>query len=150
MPTNEAHWLGLRHVALNVADPARSKRFYSELLGMTVEWEPDPDNVYLTSGLDNLALHRSAVGPVPAGALDHIGFVLKHAEDVDVWEARVRAYGARIVKPLKTHRDGARSFYFADPDGYVIQMLFHPPLRNLPGAAHNPAPIPSSTDNLGA
>ena len=27
-------------------------------MGMQVEWRPDPDNVYLTSGNDNLALHR--------------------------------------------------------------------------------------------
>ena len=36
------------------------KRFYVDVLGFAVEWEPDPDNVYLTSGRDNLALHRAA------------------------------------------------------------------------------------------
>ena len=35
------------------------KRFYVDLLGFAVEWEPDADNVYLSSGIDNLALHRS-------------------------------------------------------------------------------------------
>ena len=35
------------------------KRFYTDLLGFAVEWEPDPDNIYLSSGIDNLALHRS-------------------------------------------------------------------------------------------
>ena len=30
----------------------------------------------------------------------------------------------------KTHRDGARSFYCADPDGNVVQMIFHPPISN--------------------
>ena len=34
----------------------------SMLLGFAVEWEPDPDNVYLTSGCDNLALHRALRG----------------------------------------------------------------------------------------
>lgn len=51
---------GLRHLALNVRDLPAMKRFYVELLGFVVEWEPDPDNVYLSSGIDNLALHRSA------------------------------------------------------------------------------------------
>src|SRR5215467_11482144 len=50
---------GLRHLALNVRDMAAMKRFYVDLLGFAVEWEPDPDNVYLSSGIDNLALHRS-------------------------------------------------------------------------------------------
>jgi hypothetical protein len=29
---------------------------------------------------------------------------------------------------VKTHRDGARSFYFRDPDGLLIQLLYHPPI----------------------
>ena len=40
------------------------KQFYMDLLGFDVEWEPDADNVYLTSGTDNLALHRAS----PEGA----------------------------------------------------------------------------------
>ena len=38
---------GLRHLALNVDDLDAMKRFYVELLGFAIEWEPDPDNVYL-------------------------------------------------------------------------------------------------------
>ena len=34
------------------------RRFYVDLLGFEIEWEPDADNVYLSSGHDNLALHR--------------------------------------------------------------------------------------------
>ena len=51
---------GLRHLALNVRSLVEMKRFYVDLLGFTIEWEPDPDNVYLSSGIDNLALHRPA------------------------------------------------------------------------------------------
>jgi catechol 2,3-dioxygenase-like lactoylglutathione lyase family enzyme len=53
---------GLRHLALNVRDLDAMKRFYVDLLGFAVEWEPDADNVYLSSGIDNLALHRAAGG----------------------------------------------------------------------------------------
>jgi catechol 2,3-dioxygenase-like lactoylglutathione lyase family enzyme len=140
-PRTTGSWLGLRHLALKVADPQRAKAFYCGLLGMTVEWEPDPDNVYLTSGQDNLALHRAAVGG-GAGALDHFGFVVTRPEDVDAWEARARAFGATLAQPIKTHRDGARSFYFFDPDGHLIQILYHPPLAHLPGTAH---PRPPNT-----
>ena len=49
---------GLRHLALNVINFESSVDFYTRLLGMEVEWQPDADNFYLTSGNDNLALHR--------------------------------------------------------------------------------------------
>ncbi|HCD03759.1 MAG TPA: glyoxalase, partial [Methylophaga sp.] len=49
---------GLRHVALTVDNLEACEQFYVDLLGMEVEWRPDADNVYLTSGNDNLALHR--------------------------------------------------------------------------------------------
>jgi catechol 2,3-dioxygenase-like lactoylglutathione lyase family enzyme len=45
-------------MALNVKDMAACERFYVELLGLKGEWRPDVDNVYLTSGCDNLALHK--------------------------------------------------------------------------------------------
>lgn len=120
---------GLRHVALFVEAFELTERFYVELLGMKVEWRPDVDNVYLTSGHDNLALHRAVDGPVAAdGRLDHIGFMLAQAEDVDGWHDFLQRAGVEIVKPPRTHRDGARSFYCRDPDGTLVQMIHHPPL----------------------
>ena len=50
--------LGLRHVALRVRDIHQSIGFYRDVLNMKIEWQPDPKNVYLTSGSDNLALHE--------------------------------------------------------------------------------------------
>ncbi len=121
---------GLRHVALNVRDLESCERFYTDLLGMRVEWRPDPDNVYLTGGTDNLALHRAAPGamPGPAQRLDHIGFVLNEIGEVDAWYAFLKSNHVPIVKQPRTHRDGARSFYCRDPDGNTVQMIYHPPL----------------------
>jgi len=122
--------LGLRHVALQVRDLKACEQFYTDLLGMRVEWRPDLDNVYLTGGADNLALHRIA-GPhadATQQRLDHIGFLLGHIEQVDAWHAFLKSHGVRILKEPRTHRDGARSFYCLDPDGNTVQIIFHPPL----------------------
>ena len=121
---------GLHHVALNVKNLEACERFYTELIGMRVEWRPDADNVYLTGGTDNLALHRAASGREPGTAqrLDHIGFVLNEARAVDEWFAFLKSQGVVILKEPKSHRDGARSFYCHDPDGNTLQLIYHPPL----------------------
>ncbi|HEX2238061.1 MAG TPA: VOC family protein [Gammaproteobacteria bacterium] len=119
---------GLRHVALNVTDMAACERFYVDLLGLEVEWRPDPDNLYLTSGCDNIALHRAQDIANIGQRLDHIGFILRTADDVDVWFEFLIANDVPVVQPPRTHRDGARSFYCSDPQGNLVQMIHHPPI----------------------
>lgn len=121
---------GMRHVALNVTNVEACEHFYVDLMGMKVEWRPDADNIYLTSGNDNLAIHKSAEESSGAQSLDHIGFILNDINDVDVWCEYLKANGVEIVKQPKTHRDGARSFYCLDPEGVTVQLIYHPPLAN--------------------
>ena len=129
MKRPETH-LGLRHVALNVRDMAASEHFYVELLGLEVEWRPDPDNLYLTSGPDNLALHKATEDERDEAGqrLDHIGFFLPTEESVDAWFEFLSSAGVQMRNAPRTHRDGARSFYCSDPDGTVVQMIYHPPI----------------------
>jgi catechol 2,3-dioxygenase-like lactoylglutathione lyase family enzyme len=120
---------GLRHLALNVQNLDATRAFYRDLLGFDVEWEPDSDNVYLSSGIDNLALHRAPAsgerGPSP---LDHLGLVVRRAEDVDRWAVFLESRGVVLDAQPRTHRDGARSCYFRDPEGNRIQIIHHPPI----------------------
>jgi catechol-2,3-dioxygenase len=120
---------GIRHLALQVVDLAACEEFYVKLIGMKVEWRPDDDNVYLTSGNDNLALHRVA-GPLQKNGqrLDHFGFILDTPAHVDQWYTHLAGNGVMMKSVVKQHRDGARSFYCEDPEGNSIQMLYHPPI----------------------
>lgn len=133
--------LGLRHLALWVQDLEACESFYVNLLGMVVEWRPDPDNVYLTSGHDNLALHRAPGSPdrdevrdrqAPLSGhpqrLDHIGFIVESPQQVDIWYDFLRAHDVPMKTAPRTHRDGAHSFYCLDPEGITVQMIYHPPL----------------------
>jgi catechol 2,3-dioxygenase-like lactoylglutathione lyase family enzyme len=119
---------GMRHLALNTTSLEAMTQFYVDVLGFTVEWEPDRDNVYLSSGTDNLALHRAAPGPSGPGALDHFGLIVRTPEDVDRWAAFLDARGVVVDGRPRTHRDGARSCYLRDPDGNRIQIIHHPPI----------------------
>jgi catechol 2,3-dioxygenase-like lactoylglutathione lyase family enzyme len=126
--TNRPPLLGLCHAALNVADVEASLAFYRDVVGMQVEWQPDADNVYLTSGHDNLALHKSSASGTDKGSLDHIGFALPDADAVDRWASHFEANGLTLEQQPKTHRDGARSLYVRDPSGVLVQFIHHRPL----------------------
>ncbi len=125
---------GLRHLALNVTDVGVAVEFYTSLFGMQIVWQPDPDNAYLSSGCDNLALHRAADGIVHDGIvqhgqrLDHFGIIVPRPEDVDQAAATLETRRVPVVKPPRTHRDGSRSLYCTDPDGNLIQILYEPTL----------------------
>lgn len=120
---------GLRHVAIFVKDLEACLHFYVDLLGMSIEWQPDQDNVFLTSGNDNLALHRNDQTYTSSEQkLDHIGFIINTPEQVDDWYQFLDHHNIKMRTPPKTHRDGARSFYCYDPANTVVQMIYHPPI----------------------
>ncbi len=122
---------GMRHVALYVQDMAACEAFYVDLLGMQVEWRPDEQNVYLSSGSDNLALHQAqqSTGDETGQRLDHIGFFLASEALVDDWFQWLQTHDVPMRTEPRTHRDGARSFYCYDPDGTQVQIIYHPPVQ---------------------
>jgi catechol-2,3-dioxygenase len=123
---------GLWHLALKVTDLQRSRTFYEQLFEMKVVWQPDSENVYLSSGSDNLALHQIGSAEVARlerrdrQFLDHLGVVMETPKAVDKLFERAERFGVEIVHRPKQHRDGSYSFYIADPDGNRVQVLYEP------------------------
>ncbi|OGT61695.1 MAG: glyoxalase [Gammaproteobacteria bacterium RIFCSPHIGHO2_12_FULL_45_12] len=119
---------GLHHVALYIKNLTECVHFYTALLGMRIIWQPDADNYYLTSGSDNLALHRAPrdFDTDQQKRLDHIGFFLTAPEQVDEWHTYLKEHDIAILAAPKNHRDGTRSFYCADPDGNAVQLIYYP------------------------
>lgn len=134
---------GLRHLALKVTNLAESQRFYQTLFNMKVVWQPDEDNVYLSSGIDNLALHQIPTHelkhyqPDHGQFLDHFGFIVDSTSSVDHFYQKVVGHGVTIVQPPKLHRDGSYSFYLADPDRVTIQILYEPTVSSLKLMEHS-------------
>ncbi len=130
--------LGLRHLALRVRDIRKAKEFYQRVFGMKVVWEPDPQNCYLSSGTDNLALHEAPVtgdpetAQPPPSSLDHFGFIAGSPQVVDAWVEWAKQNGVKILTAPQRHRDGSYSCYLADPDGNTIQILYEPTISKGP------------------
>jgi catechol 2,3-dioxygenase-like lactoylglutathione lyase family enzyme len=122
---------GLRHLALNVKDVALAVNFYQRVFGMSIVWQPDMDNAYLSSGCDNLAVHRGATGDRSAQSLDHLGFIVPTIAELEAGYQWAQENRLEITRPLRRHRDGSVSYYIRDPDGNVIQILYEPLISPL-------------------
>ncbi|MFD9126172.1 VOC family protein [Kitasatospora sp. NPDC059571] len=131
----------LDHVVVWVADPVRSAAFYRDVLGLEpVRLAEYRDglapfvSVRLTAGTI-LDLTPLAVAPqldAGPGAAGSAGHRINHiclatgAEDFEALHARLTA-GGHPVTPYRENSFGARgiaprTFYFADPDGNVLEI----------------------------
>ena len=108
---------GLDHVVLHCRDTARSRAFYTEILGMAVRVESD-DYVFLACGAQVVALFRATEGlPSQRREMDHLAFTVLSGYDDTL--ARLGALGIEV----ETRAGDRRCIYFSDPDGHRIQIL---------------------------
>jgi len=54
--------------------------------------------------------------------------IVRTPDEVDRWATFLEGSGVPMSAKPKTHRDGARSCYFNDPDGNSVQIIHHPPI----------------------
>ncbi len=129
------------HLSLRVSDLDVSEKFYTEVLGMRPVWRSEDEIAFLECGNDDLALIQIPKEEVhdfrrrlqTSQSLHHFGFRVRAKEEVDRLAQEVRDRGIAIDDGPRDHRDGSRSFYFKDPDGNYIQILWDP-LREAPSS----------------
>lgn len=122
------------HLSLRVSDLTVSETFYTEVLGMRPVWRQEGEIAFLECGNDDLALIQIPKEDVPtfrdrvqrSQSLHHFGFRVRSREAVDRLAREVRDRGITVDDGPRDHRDGSRSFYFKDPDGNYIQILWDP------------------------
>lgn len=115
--------LGLDHVVLRVRDQAASTRFYTGLLGCTV------DHVNEALALIQLRFGEHLIdllpgGPGPGGGLDHVCLSIR-CDDLAAVAADLRGSGVRLEGDVAERRGAfgrGPSLYLLDPDGYRIEL----------------------------
>ena len=110
---------GIDHVVLHVKDLSRSKKFYVDFLGMSVEhassWQ-----IFLKCGSQGVALFEADDGEEIHGGseVNHMALRLKSGEFKKV-KALLEERGIEV-----TGRSGdPHCIYFSDPDGHRLQLL---------------------------
>ena len=126
MPRRPAMSMPIQRVlpTLRITDYARSKAFYVERLGFSIEWEHRFEShfpVFMSVAREGMRLFLSEhSGDCQVGGLVH--FMIP---DVDAWWQEFQSHG--VTASTAPHNDlGFRSMTITDPDGNQLRFM-HPP-----------------------
>ncbi len=112
---------GLNHIVLHVQDVARAKKFYTELLGLTVYRENEAQ-AFLHCGHQGVALFKKQ-GDTPlttGNDLNHLAFDVESGT-YEALKAELEQHGVQVSgRPGDPH-----CIYFHDPDGHRLQLMVH-------------------------
>ena len=113
---------GIDHVVLWVSDLQKSRRFYMDVLGMTVAHESAWQTFLHCGPTCQVALFDAKNRGVEVTAsqeLNHMALLMEPASYEDT-KARIEEEGLTV-----TGRTGDETcIYFSDPDGHRIQLLY--------------------------
>jgi catechol 2,3-dioxygenase-like lactoylglutathione lyase family enzyme len=110
---------GIDHIVLHVADVARAKKFYSDVLGMSVYRENEAQ-VFLHAGTQGVALFQAPQEAVRAGGdMNHLALAVAGGT-YESLKAELERHGVAVSgRPGDSH-----CIYFSDPDGHRLQLMF--------------------------
>jgi catechol 2,3-dioxygenase-like lactoylglutathione lyase family enzyme len=107
--------VAINHISYQVADYAKTRDFYSGLLGMKVSADNGKQCNLALGGINIIA--RNGMGPTPN--VDHIAYSIDNWSD-DAVLAELKRRG------LDPKPEGMNSFQIKDPDGYHAQLSAKP------------------------
>ncbi len=126
----------LDHITIIVADLDATRRFYTELLGMTEitrpdfdfpgAWfatRPDQQRAEIHATVASKQAGRAGWGDLGATRLSRGHHFAFQVADAVSFEKFLRTQGVEIAIACRPRPDGAIQFYLQDPDGHVIELF---------------------------
>ena len=105
--------VGVNHISYRVADYAKTRDFYADLLGMKVMHDNGKECSLVFGPHDTVLIPRNF--PTGTPVVDHIGYTIAHFNR-DAVEAELKRRG------LDPKADGDNSFHIHDPNGFDVQI----------------------------
>ena len=136
------------HVVLNVSDVERSVRFYRDVVGFQLSYQPGSNAAFLTCGKIH---HDLALFKAPAGArpyeqgqvgLHHFAFQVKNYEALQAAYRRLVEAGAEISGMVDF--GFMRTVSVVDPDGIRLELFANTYATDEEGLAAISSQRPSS------
>jgi catechol 2,3-dioxygenase-like lactoylglutathione lyase family enzyme len=118
-------------IMIGVEDLARSKEFYGDGLGCTIDQDhPHFVSFNLGEGSSSLGLYQREAAAQDAGVPSEgsgfrgvsFHYIVSGSEAVDDVIGKAVAAGGSIVKKAEAAQWGGYSGYFSDPDGYLWKV----------------------------
>jgi catechol 2,3-dioxygenase-like lactoylglutathione lyase family enzyme len=103
-------------------DLAASRQFYADVLGLEVAME---DPVLVMQSPTNPTAQLIICPPGFENPQPHFGIDLGEPEAVDTAHAEILRRGMNVVYPLSNEPWGVHRFFFAEPDGMIVNVLAH-------------------------
>ena len=103
--------------------------FYTRILGVTSEGDSTHMELHI-AGAGIAIFTIDGMEAMAPGSMQGAGYgsitLAFEVEDVDAEFDRLQALGVEFVMLPKTHPWGARSFWFRDPDGNIVDFFGRP------------------------
>ncbi len=118
-------------IMIGVEDLARSKKFYAEGLGCSIDQDhPNFASFDLGAGSSSLALYEREAAAQDAGVPSEgsgfrgvsFHFIVPSSDAVDDVMGKAVAAGGGVVKEAEAAQWGGYFGYFSDPDGYLWKV----------------------------
>jgi glyoxylase I family protein len=118
--------LGLDHVVLRVRDQAASQKFYTEVLGCTLDHVNERISLVQLRFGEQLIDLLPATRPVtePGSGMDHFCLSIR-CDDLGAVGQALRARGVEVLGDVVDRRGAygtGPSLYIHDPDGYTLEL----------------------------